>query len=555
MNNHHKSVNWIFGVLASMMTVFGYEFQVYDELKLKVIWTYLALIVLIPVFSLSAKYLWDIIGMVSTRIREVSDKKQKKHKVKKEQQDKKEDKYLYIKLLGLIWTLYFIVFLGVYPGFFVYDAQEELMETVLRSFNNRHPLAHVLSMGGVIQAVHKLTDSYNAGIAAYILLIMTATSAVYALIAYTFYKKGVGKSIIYLFAVYLGVFPVTVMYALCSVKDGICGAFMLIVILEIKNMFNEPLLFFRTPKRMAILVSSAVLMMLFRNNAVYAFAVITFFYVIIFLKTPAYRRYTGRLLRSFVFAILAYMVINSTLLFATKAVSVGHGEILTVPIQQLARVYDYDIESLDADEIAEIQKYIPESALKRYNPKCSDMVKIEFNEDAFLKDKAGFLKLWLKIGLEHPAAYLSAFTGTSYGLWYPWTTIDGYRGNQVFTFVYGDSSYFGYETEKPGERHSLIPVIDRFYRWLSLDDSIQRLPIIHLLFSPGFMFNLMLFLLGFMIYSGGESDAAIYILPLFMYLTCVLGPMSLVRYAYYLWIVIPVMIMEIKVKRCYTKSL
>ena len=80
---------------------------------------------------------------------------------------------------GIIFLCYLIVFLGIYPGFFVYDAQDELMQVITRSFSTHHPLFHVLLMGGTVQLIHKLTGSYNAGIACYTLLQMAALSLIF----------------------------------------------------------------------------------------------------------------------------------------------------------------------------------------------------------------------------------------------------------------------------------------------------------------------------------------------------------------------------------------
>lgn len=40
------------------------------------------------------------------------------------------------------------VFLAVYPGFFVYDAQDEFVQVQTRNFTTHHPLPHVLLLGG-----------------------------------------------------------------------------------------------------------------------------------------------------------------------------------------------------------------------------------------------------------------------------------------------------------------------------------------------------------------------------------------------------------------------
>ena len=65
-----------------------------------------------------------------------------------------------VALLVCFFLLCWIpVFLAVYPGFFVYDAQDELIQVQTRNFTTHHPLPHVLLLGGVILAVNKLIGS------------------------------------------------------------------------------------------------------------------------------------------------------------------------------------------------------------------------------------------------------------------------------------------------------------------------------------------------------------------------------------------------------------
>lgn len=220
-------------------------------------------------------------------------------------------------------------------------------------------------------------------------------------------------------------------------------------------------------------------------------------------------------------------------------------EMLTVPIMQLARVYAYEKETLSEKELETLYRYIPRESLERYNPKVSDLVKVGFDNIAFDEDKGGFFRLWLSTGIKHPATYLNAWFMTSYGFWYPDTVIDVYRGNQVFTFQYGDSSYFGYEVEKPGTRESKLPWLDELYRKMSLEIFQQKVPVLSMLFSPGFLFWVMIFILGGFCYKKWYNKVMPYVLLLLCWLTVIIGPTYLVRYAVFLWVAVPVLLVEV----------
>lgn len=517
-----KVVNIIFGVLMSLSFVLGYQCEHYGEIRITSAVTYVSFILAAVAGTVATAFLWKKCGILNGSVSDASEAA------------KEPWKHCFVCSFAIMWLFYFIVFLGVYPGFFVYDAQYELMETITREFTNHQPIFHVLYMGGIIQGVHAVTGDYNIAIAVFTLAQMTFVSLALALVVREMNREGaLRKRGCIIVSACFGVFPVLVMYALCSSKDGVFASFLLLAVLLLRRLVSNPEKFFSNKRDVIFLICSSVGMMLMRSNGVYAFIV---FGIVLIALMQTKRKET---LLSFVIAIVAFFIINKGLLFAVNGTEYGSREMLTVPIQQLARVYSFDEETMSEEQKSELQSFLPANALNHYNPKCSDLVKVDFNEEYYRDHSADFRKLYMSVGASHPIAYVDAWMMTSYGMHYPWATIDAYKGNEVFTFTYGDSSYFGYETEEPGYRDSKIPVIDDLYRWLSLDVTIQRIPVIRLLFSPGFLLWAFLFELGAMIYCGVWRRTLPYVLPLLVILTCFLGPVSLVRYSYYLWVLVP----------------
>ncbi|MCR5502612.1 MAG: DUF6020 family protein [Lachnospiraceae bacterium] len=564
----------ILGILYGLTIVFGYQARNFGEIRVKSPLTYLSILLWSGVaagfFLLTWEGLQRHIG--GKKPNERPDENPSREAVFEDTKKKRRfPDPVWPVSSALIFLFYFINLLGVYPGFFVYDAGYELDEVLKRRFDNQHPLFHVLSMGGVIQGVHKITGDYNLSIAAFILFQAAVSALIYGWMIREFtreiippaagWKKDTGpdrggaskqgdplkthgKGILFIavWVLYLGLFPVIVMYALCSAKDGLFTGFMLMTILYIRRYLKDRRDFEgKKSPSFWLLVSFAVLMMLYRNNGVYAFLIFGVLAVFILYFRGIDERKPAI---AFVLSVLIFGAVSRILTLGTRAGDVGHREILTVPIQQMARIAAYDPESLSAEEKSAVLKYIPEEGIRHYTPKCSDEVKIEFDEGAYEQDKAGFYRLYLKLGLKHPSAYLTAWVMTSYGMWDPNAVIDGYGGRSVYTFTYGESSYFGYETEPPGERKPFIPFIDRFFRWISLDPWIQRAPVIRLLFAPGFLLWVYLYFFGFLVFSGKRERALPYILPLCVVFTCLFGPMSLVRYVYYLWILVPMLVYD-----------
>lgn len=524
-----KPVNYIFGILFSLSIVMGFQCEFYEHLIPGSWKTWFFLIVIAAVATVFSKMFWDMIA-------------ERKH-VERPDKDIPAGRVWFFSSLA-VWVMNFIVFLGVYPGFFVYDAFEELNETVTRSFNDQHPLFHVLSMGAIIQGMHKLTGDYNISIAAFILIQMTVNAVILGFVIRELYKEGIGRIITILLTIYFGVFPVVVMNNLCSSKDSLFTGFMVLLTVFLRRYFAEKEDTSGQKKNLVKIFICSLLVMLYRSNGIYAMAVYLVFLIIYFAATQNKTEKEDnpariKLLAVIASAMILYLIINAAFLGLTKAQRVGHREILTVPIMQLARVYAYDNESMSSEDKALLERYIPRENLMAYTPKCSDLIKIGFDENAFKADKGGFLGLWIRTGLKHPVAYLDALCMTGYGMWYSNATIDGYEGREVFTFTYGRSSYFGYETEPPGVRTSFIPAIDRFYKDLSIKGGDKRIMIVNLLFSPGFMLWAYVFMLGYFVYAGCCERSFAYLPALIVIMTCFIGPMSLVRYAFSLWILVP----------------
>lgn len=447
----------------------------------------------------------------------------------------------------IIWG---IVLLAVWPGFFVYDAQEEFNQVAQRRFTTHHPLLHVLLLGGIISAGNKLFGSYNAGIACYMIFQMTVLALCFTWVVDFLRKKGAPLWLRVAGTLYFAFFPVIQMYVLCSAKDTLYSAAMMAVILLLVRLAEEREAFFSGKKNVAALAGALCLMALMRHNGLY----------ILILLIPAMAALAGR--KQWMRAALAGLCA----LILTLGVSAGlktvfhaedseNQEMLTVPIQQLARTWTLSPEVFTEEEEEVLFSFLPREALERYTPKLSDNVKISFNNAAYAQDSSAFWRLWLSIGGKAPASYLNAWLLTSYGFWYPDAVLDGYQGNTVFTFTYGESSYFGYETELPGQRHSFIPWLDALFEKMSLELFQQRVPVLSMLFSPGFLFWVYAAGIVFLLRCGRFRQAAAFLPAGLNWLTVLLGPTSLVRYVLIFWFALPVLALVVsRGKLCYTEE-
>jgi len=535
INNKKQNVTaWLmsglFGILSGIFLVFGYQLEKYDNVNFKDAGTYALILCFAVILTIDVRYVWrnydgarqgkKLFGFVTFGGRT----------------EPKEEKNFMIKSWAIMAVLNTIVILAEFPGFFVYDAQDELNEVLTRTFSTHHPLLHVLLLGGTIAVCHKLTGSWNGGIFIYTFFQMLVITLILAYVMDYMRKKGIGKRSLIAWNLYYGVFPVIVMYNLCSSKDGLFTAFLLYVTLSLIKLVEDREAFLKSRFSVISFIASAVLMPLFRHNGFYAYLVFLPFAFIYFRK-----ELTKRLALVLAVPVVAYLVINAALgaIFSTKGTD--HQEMLTVPIMQMARVYTYEKESMSPEDIATLKTYMPEDNLANYTPRVSDLVKYGFNNELYEKNSGDFWKLWIKLGAGHPATYLNSWFLTSYGYWYPPALINVYKGTSVFTFTYTDSSYFGYEVEQPGERNSYIPVIDKLYRYISIGTFHKDAPVLALLFSPGFYMFIYLFVMLYRL-SKGEFGRVLPFLPLILtWLTVLLGPTYLVRYVVILWYALPLL--------------
>lgn len=536
----------IWSFLFTTAMLFGVQLEAVGNVNFKDWHLWVSLPVLTCLFTILVRKFWNVLGHMEKRKNSLA------QHIRLPATPSGAVKYVDVLIFCFLLLCWLPVLLAVYPGFFVYDAQEEWLQVASRSFTTHHPLVHVLMLGGIVCAVHKVTDSYNLGIACYMIVQMAIVSGCFTYLHIFMRRRKVAKGIRILSLLYFAFFPVIVMFTLCSAKDTLFTAALLMLVLALIDLGSDGAAFFASGKKMAFFALSALAMMLFRKNGVYAFAVmavILLLYVSRIAETPERTAKNLRdkpylrkmcLLLAVIFG--AYFLVNSVLIVALHARNEENQEILTVPIQQLARTYKFNPEAFEPEDVDALHAVLPEEALVLYNPKLSDPVKVHFRNDVYDADRSKFVKLWIRIGLRKPLSYINAWLMNSYGFWYPDTVIDVYSGNTVFTFTYEDSSYFGYEVEEPGFRDSKIPWLDKAYRKLSLEISQEKVPIYSMLYSPGGIFWGIAFVFAYMLYRKKYHVVVPYLMVLIVWLTVILGPTYLPRYVLIFWFGMPLFV-------------
>ncbi|SER57171.1 hypothetical protein SAMN04487884_10783 [Butyrivibrio fibrisolvens] len=572
----NKIYGYIFGILFSAAMVTGYQLETYDHLTLSSISGILVFIGLSLIVGTLAPFGWKYLDRIYDKRRGITSKQKidngsitdilSDNMPDKESQragskskisaffsyfDMASDKKYWLTIWGILIVLQIPVMLAEFPGFFCYDAQDELNQVLTRTFSTHHPLVHVLILGGNIALGHKLTGSWNIGICFHLTMQMLFMTGVFAY-ALTFLRKNIaikrvdkasgninyrGKKVYRTIAVlFFGLFPTIVMYTLCSTKDGLFSTFLLLLVIELMKLLRDTENFFKLKRHIFLLILSAMMMSLLRHNGFYAYIVFIPFGVF------ALRKYYKKVLILFIIPVILSIVIESGLTAALNADSSEHQEMITVSIMQLARTWRYTPEDFSEEDKEVLLSFLSERALGTYEIRAADYMKSFFDNAEYDENSGAYWKLWAKMMGSHPMTYINAWLLTCYPYWYPFAVINPYRGHQMPHFTYEDSSYFEYEVEPPGERHTLaFGFIDKLYYKMSLTPFQQKTPIVSLLFSMGFYFWVWMYF-AFYTITKRKLLVCLPLMPVFLtWLTLMLGPVALIRYMLILWYITPLL--------------
>lgn len=408
--------------------------------------------------------------------------------------------------------------LSVFPGAFSYDAYEEWRLVRDGTLTAHHPLIHVLLVGNLVEIFYHLTGNYNVGVAVYTVLQMIILAFVFARTIFFMKELKISGVFQAIALAFYSLSPVAQLFSICTTKDVYFTAselaFFMIVLrfcIHTKECFSEK-------KRLLELAALAFLTMILRNNGVYIAGGTL---IILFLL---FRRYWKKLLCVCLAVFALYGLYTGPVYDLLQVQPAGIKEMLSVPIQQMARVYRFERESLKQEDLDILYRVIPRESLEAYTPTVSDPVKNGFDQGAFQDNLKEILGIWLKWGTEHPLIYVNSFLVNTVDFWYPNAVIDGYRN-------LGDkSSYFDLKASEPATERVLWKGARKYYEAVSWDKEAQRRPFAFLLLSPGWYLGITIVIFfSFWCYRKYRLMIPMWILILH-FGTVLLGPMALVRY-------------------------
>lgn len=506
------------GVMFSTFLVIGNSIDTKGTVEYGNIQIYLAIIFLAIILD-------ALLVQVYRLIEKFEERKGKENTTKLS--DKKKNLITFLILL-ICWIP---VFLAVYPGYFCYDTYAELLMYLGEHITTWHPPIHIFILGFVITSIATITKSFNIAIAIYTFAQMIIISACLTYCISFLRKYNTSKFIRIISVIYYALFPVIVMYALCSTKDTIFSALILInIIMALEALLNKEVFLNSKWKQIKFAIITFLVIIL-RNNAIYAYIPFLIIFILAFKNK--------KILIPILEIVVLYITYTIIIYNALGVTNPKNAEAFSVPLQQIARVYNYNYDSLSDEELQKVYEYTTDEQLKKYLPECSDYIK----DGVYLGDMGylEFFKLWLEIGLKNPDIYVDSFLENTLGFWYPNTIIDGY--NRKVEKIYNtETSYFAAMCEPPGEMDSKIPWLKDMYFIISRYTIINKIPVVSMLFSPGAMVWALFICIGYSLYKKRKEIAVVLSIIVFLWLTLLLGPVALVRYVLILFFGFPLIL-------------
>ncbi len=457
--------------------------------------------------------------------------------------------------LAVIFVCWLPVFLAYYPSVFAYDAEGQLYQVIAGDYSTHHPLLHTLFLGAFFRLGGRM-GSYSTGMAVHSVVQMLLMAGAFAGALTYLYQKRTARWTRILLLFFYGLFPTNSVLAISTTKDVLFSALVLLYTVCFYHLACDRNMQV-TWKERTVCILLGVLMLLFRNNAVYAFVVSMpiLFWGMRRVKFDRESQQEDTLwdgkaagkeyLRLSLGILLLFAVSAVSLKILTHAQSGSPREMLSVPLQQMARVWvnEENGELMDDQSLRqEMEKYMPsECGFSPYDPHLADRVK---NIAIIHDDPKGLVKTWIQLGMEYPGIYMDAFLDNSVGLWF---LLDDTHAR---VYGIGTDTGFGYlstdnRTMPAGceiVEHSYLPGLRALMEKIVSDNVYENWPVVKFLFAPALYWWLLYLYVIVVLYRRRYREAlpAVYLVA--YYLTLLLSPTVLIRYVYPLVVTVPVIL-------------
>ena len=430
----------------------------------------------------------------------------------------------YFSLLMLCW---FPVFLAYYPGLFAYDAHRQIAQVLEGTYQTQHPLLHTLFLG-LFYRLGELFHSPPFGMALHTLCQLALQALAMAYMLSYLRRSGCARAVRLAILGFFALCPLYSMMGISMTKDVLFSVSLVLSLMLMQEACLSPE---KLQKKSFVLslVFSVALACFLRTNGLMVYLLLVPALVLRKSRQQAMRRIAALLLAGIIFFGGGSWILSRVLSTSQPA---ALREVLSVPLQQVGRVYNLHKDELDCKE--EIEEFIP--GVYAYVPTFADHIK------AFANVGTGnvkeFMELWFQLMKEYPGDYLDAFLFNCQGFWF---MDDLSQGNHYGEGTEGRQGYMLSDTKKGFgiEPHSYLPPLEALYEELFSNNRYREIPVIAQLFSLALYSWLLLFLLFVALYERQQNLLLCLGGLMVTLLWLALSPCAIVRYQYPLMLGVP----------------
>lgn len=444
-------------------------------------------------------------------------------------------------------------YLAYYPAICAYDSPTQVGQIAERSFIDHHPIAHTLLIKWAMDFGRSVLGSVNRGIGAYAFFQVLLLAAVFSFGLLRLYRHGVRPLWLILLLILLMVFPFNAYMSISVTKDTVFSAFFVLQILSLYEVLYEGLPEKHITWRELLFFFSTLGMILFRNNGQYAFLVLTAVLFLAVLFGRESRKRFGRLFLWSVAGLLAGNMALAALFQLTGAQQGDKREMLSMPIQQMARCMIYhggvgvrpeDDNTMEEKEKALIRDFILNEGYREYDPVISDPVKRHTNTYVVRYRLKDFASAYFRLLVKYPGDFVNAALAVDAGYLYPADVTHAYvnttqnvRGMGYVQTRWAEEVFANYGIYKDSKWEWLHGHMER---WAD-ENEYLKIPVLRYLFMPGIWVWLYLLLLGWLVIRREFARCIPLALLMGYYGTLLLGPAVQLRYIYPMMVAFPFM--------------
>ena len=324
------------------------------------------------------------------------------------------------------WLPYFLT---LYPGAVTPDSLSEfkdIQKGIITS--DHHPVAHQIFMLIFYNIGLKIFGTVNEAIATISVVQMIIMALIFSYTVVFMYRKKIKLFLIIFVILYYSISPIFGYYSVTMWKDVLFGGFMLLFIINIINLIDNSKL---TIKDFSIFSVISLLVIFFRNNAIYMYIIFIPFILCVLKK------YRKQFVITFLIILSVFYIIKHPVYNLYKISSSESAEYIGIPLQQIGRM-SYKNVYFTREQKRYINKLIPINIMKEvYNPQASDAIKFNsnYNPNYFNDNKLEFFKIYLQLVLKYPAISIESYFVSTIGYYYPnflnWTLANNVWENNL----------------------------------------------------------------------------------------------------------------------------